>query len=85
MAAREREGARLATMLLGHLKQLRELAAQAVPLVPQLVEQQRARFLERWKEAMAPGRGRDAARSRAGPGPDAKPPRLPSASTWPRN
>ena len=55
MAAREREGARLATMLLGHLKQLRELAAQAGPLVPQLVEQQRNRFLERWKEAMAAG------------------------------
>jgi uncharacterized protein (TIGR00255 family) len=53
MAAREREGARLAAMLLGHLKQLRELAKQAAPLVPQLVEQQRARFLERWKEAMA--------------------------------
>ena len=53
MSAREREGARLATMLLGHLKQLRELALQAQPLVPQLVEQQRARFLERWKEAMA--------------------------------
>ena len=53
MAAREREGARLAAMLLGHLKQLRELAQQATPLVPQLVEQQRTRFLERWKEAMA--------------------------------
>jgi uncharacterized protein (TIGR00255 family) len=53
MSAREREGARLANMLLGHLKQLRELARQAGPLVPQLVEQQRARFLERWKEAMA--------------------------------
>jgi uncharacterized protein (TIGR00255 family) len=52
MAAREREGARLAAMLLGHLKQLRELAQQAQPLVPKLVEQQRARFLERWKEAM---------------------------------
>ncbi|HSI53472.1 MAG: YicC/YloC family endoribonuclease [Ramlibacter sp.] len=53
MAAREREGARLATMLLGHLKQLRALAQQAGPLVPKLVEQQRTRFLERWKEAMA--------------------------------
>jgi uncharacterized protein (TIGR00255 family) len=53
LAAREREGARLVTMLQGHLKQLRELAAQAKPLVPQLVEQQRTRFLERWKEAMA--------------------------------
>jgi uncharacterized protein (TIGR00255 family) len=57
MAAREREGARLATMLLGHLQQLRELAQQAVPMVPQLVEQQRTRFLERWKEAMALAEG----------------------------
>ena len=53
MSAREREGARLATMLLGHLRQLRELANHALPLVPQLVEQQRTRFLERWKEAMS--------------------------------
>jgi uncharacterized protein (TIGR00255 family) len=53
MGAREREGARLAAMLLGHLKQLRELAQKAKPLVPQLVDQQRTRFLERWKEAMA--------------------------------
>jgi uncharacterized protein (TIGR00255 family) len=52
MAAREREGARLAAMLLGHLRQLRELSQQAQPLVPKLVEQQRTRFLERWKEAM---------------------------------
>lgn len=52
MAAREREGKRLAEMLLGHLAQLRTLAQQAKPLVPQLVEQQRQRFLERWKEAM---------------------------------
>jgi len=53
LAAREREGARLAQMLLGHLQQLRALAQQARPLIPQLVEQQRQRFLERWKEAMA--------------------------------
>jgi uncharacterized protein (TIGR00255 family) len=57
MAAREREGARLAAMLLGHLRQLRSLAKQAEPLVPQLVEQQRARFLERWKEAMSLAEG----------------------------
>lgn len=57
VAAREREGARLATMLLGHLGQLRALAAQAQPLVPQLVEQQRQRFLERWKEAMGLAEG----------------------------
>ena len=66
MSAREREGARLATMLLGHLQQLRELAQQAVPLVPQLVEQQRARFLERWKEAMALGTGAAAAAAAGG-------------------
>jgi uncharacterized protein (TIGR00255 family) len=52
LAAREREGARLARMLQDHLGQLRTLAAQALPLVPQLVEQQRVRFLERWQEAM---------------------------------
>jgi uncharacterized protein (TIGR00255 family) len=57
LAAREREGARLAEMLQGHLKQLKALVEQARPLVPQLVEQQRQRFLERWKEAMALGEG----------------------------
>ncbi|MBX3588743.1 MAG: YicC family protein [Ramlibacter sp.] len=60
LASREREGARLATMLQGHLGQLRTLAAQAGPLVPQLVEQQRNRFLERWKEAMALGQSASA-------------------------
>lgn len=57
LAAREREGARLAQMLLGHLAQLRTLAEQAKPMVPQLVEQQRQKFLERWKEAMALSEG----------------------------
>jgi uncharacterized protein (TIGR00255 family) len=51
--AREREGGRLALMLKDRVARLRELAALAVPLVPRLVEQQRTRFLERWKEAMA--------------------------------
>ena len=53
LAAREREGARLAAMLLGHLAQLRELTRQAGPLVPRAVEQQRTRFLQRWRDAMA--------------------------------
>ncbi len=53
MEAREREGARLALMLLDRTAQLRALAALAVPMVPKLVEQQKTRFLERWKEAMA--------------------------------
>ncbi|WP_342616531.1 YicC/YloC family endoribonuclease [Rhodoferax sp. GW822-FHT02A01] len=53
LAARQREGTRLSAMLSERLVQLRALAAQATPLVPQLVEQQRQRFLDRWKEAMA--------------------------------
>lgn len=55
MAAREREGARLALMLLDRTAQLRVLAESAVPMVPRLVEQQKTRFLERWKEALALG------------------------------
>ncbi len=50
---REREGARLAQTLRDRLSQLRVLAQQAAPLVPQLVEQQRLKFLERWRDAMA--------------------------------
>jgi uncharacterized protein (TIGR00255 family) len=51
--ARAREGKRLVEMLLERTKSLRALAAQATPLVPQLVEQQRNRFLERWNETLA--------------------------------
>ncbi|CAM4275279.1 YicC/YloC family endoribonuclease [Comamonas aquatilis] len=57
LAARAREGERLAVMLLDRIKQLRELAKTATPLVPLLVEQQRQKFLERWKEAMALSEG----------------------------
>ena len=53
LSAREREGARLKKMLLERTAQLRALSASAVPLVPKLVELQKARFLERWAEAMA--------------------------------
>ena len=53
LSAREREGARLATMLQDHIQQLRALTKAAAPLIPQLVEQQRNRFLDRWKDAMA--------------------------------
>jgi uncharacterized protein (TIGR00255 family) len=52
VAARAREGARLATMLQDHIAKLRALAAQAQPLIPQLVAQQRQRFMDRWQEAM---------------------------------
>ena len=55
LAARQREGARLAAMLLAHAGRLRDLAGKAQPLVPQLVLQQRQRFLERWKEALTLG------------------------------
>ena len=51
--ARAREGARLATMLLERVARLRDLAAQAAPLLPQVVQRQQARFLERWNEALA--------------------------------
>ncbi|QCB46637.1 YicC/YloC family endoribonuclease [Hydrogenophaga sp. PAMC20947] len=53
LSAREREGQRLAAMLLDHLKQLRTLAKDAQPLIPQLVEQQRQRFIDRWNEALS--------------------------------
>ena len=55
MAAREREGARLARTMLDRTIQLRALAASATPMVPKLVEQQKTRFLERWKEALSLG------------------------------
>lgn len=52
LKAREREGERLASMLLDHLKQLRALAKDAQPLIPKLVEQQRQRFIDRWNDAL---------------------------------
>jgi len=55
MDAREREGQRLAAMLLDRLGQLRQLAKDAQPLIPQLVAQQRQRFIDRWNEALAAG------------------------------
>ena len=51
--ARAREGARLAVILLERVARLRELALQAAPLVPAVVQRQQARFLERWNEALA--------------------------------
>lgn len=63
-ASREREGARLTTMLLDRVAQLRTLAAQAQPMVPKLVEAQRLRFLERWQEALGTAQA-DAAASSA--------------------
>lgn len=67
IAARRREGERLAAALLERTAALRALAREAEPLVPRLVEQQRTRFLERWQEAMglAGSEASDSARERA--------------------
>ena len=51
LSARAQEGKRLVVMLRAYLEQLKALAEQATPLIPQLVEQQHLRFMERWKEA----------------------------------
>jgi uncharacterized protein (TIGR00255 family) len=53
LSARQREGSRLKDMLTDRTTQLRALSVQVVPLVPKLVSQQKAKFLERFKEAMA--------------------------------
>lgn len=53
LEARAREGAKLAQMLHERIAQLRVLTARAAPLVPQAVQRQRERFIERWREALA--------------------------------
>ena len=50
--ARQREGERLAALLQERIARLRELAAQAAPLLPAVVQRQRERSLERWREAL---------------------------------
>jgi uncharacterized protein (TIGR00255 family) len=50
--ARAREGQRLVGVLLERVRRLRELAAQAEPLVPAVVQRLQQRFLERWQEAL---------------------------------
>jgi uncharacterized protein (TIGR00255 family) len=50
--ARAREGGRLVTILLERIARLRELTAQARPLLPAVVQRQQQRFLERWNEAL---------------------------------
>ncbi|WP_119155647.1 YicC/YloC family endoribonuclease [Caldimonas tepidiphila] len=52
MESREREGRRLVQILMERVARLRELAVQAEPLVPQVVERQQQRFLERWQQAL---------------------------------
>ena len=67
--ARAREGERLAVMLRDRLSRLRDLAAQAQPLVPAVVARQQQRFLERWQEAVTSANGA-AGKSGAPPIPD---------------
>lgn len=50
--ARQREGTRLVAVLMERVQRLRELAAQAEPLVPAVVQRQQQRFIERWNEAL---------------------------------
>ena len=50
--ARGREGARLVDILRERIGRLRELATQAAPLVPAVVQRQQQRFLDRWNEAL---------------------------------
>jgi len=50
--ARAREGARLTQILNERIVTLRQLAEQAAPLVPAVVQKQQQRFMERWAEAL---------------------------------
>lgn len=50
--ARAREGEKLVAVLMQRVHRLRELARDAQPLVPQVVQRQQQRFLERWQEAL---------------------------------
>jgi uncharacterized protein (TIGR00255 family) len=50
--AREREGAKLVTVLRERVALLRRLADRAEPLLPEVVARQQQRFIERWNEAL---------------------------------
>jgi uncharacterized protein (TIGR00255 family) len=50
--ARAREGKRLVAVLMERVTRLRELATQAEPLIPEAIQRQQQKFLERWKEAL---------------------------------
>ena len=50
--ARAREGQKLSLVLMERVGRLRELAGQAEPLIPAVVQRQQQKFLERWQEAL---------------------------------
>ena len=52
VASRASEGEKLAAVLAARIARLRELATEAEPLLPHVVERQRQRFLDRWQEAL---------------------------------
>ncbi len=51
-AAREREGAKLADILMQRVHALRQSAEQAAPIVGAVVKRQQERFIERWNDAL---------------------------------
>lgn len=51
--SRVQEGEKLAQAIQERVSQLRMLAQQTAPLIPQLVQQQQERFLQRWQQALA--------------------------------
>jgi uncharacterized protein (TIGR00255 family) len=61
--ARSREGEKLVATLTERIAKLRDLADQAEPLVPAVVERQQQRFLDRWAEALKATGGHDATTS----------------------
>jgi uncharacterized protein (TIGR00255 family) len=68
--ARAREGERLVAILMERVLKLHDLATQAAPLVPAVVQRQQQRFIERWNEALESAGGNatispEAARDRA--------------------
>lgn len=52
LLAREQEGRRLGMSILERTQSLKKLAQDVMPLIPQVVEQQRQRFLERWEQTV---------------------------------
>ncbi|RZL04108.1 MAG: YicC family protein [Rubrivivax sp.] len=52
LEARQREGKRLVSILVDRVNGLKALAEQATPLVPQAVQRQQERFVQKYKEAL---------------------------------
>ncbi|WP_418315979.1 YicC/YloC family endoribonuclease [Piscinibacter sakaiensis] len=50
--ARRREGEKLVAVLLERVQTLRDLADRAEPLVPEVVQRQQQKFLDRWRDAL---------------------------------